>query len=274
MNRIYVVLVALLIAACDSAVEGSTCRVNCDGNSATVSVDAGDNIVVSEGGNVELVGMATQPGNATLTYQWDQIDGLTVEITNADLPAASFMAPLIAVPQETLVFRLTVTSSDGSTNSDTVVVVVEPAGAFVPLTVQSEAEFNDAIDSAHAVVVASGTNIGTIVVVEGEIGKPGSDRIGGTDRIDTYVFSPPVTAVYSFSLCRGSQQCSGGTVTDDYHLSLLDQYGVMHAQRPVGEERAQAFSARLEAGLPYYAVVTATTSQRESWDYRLTIMSD
>ena len=266
-------MVALLIAACDSG-DGSACRVNCDGNALPISVDAGDDIVVSEGGIVDLVGTASQPGGATLTYQWDQIDGLTVEIANAGLPAASFTAPLIAVDRETLVFRLTVTSSDGSSNSDTVEVEVEPAGAVVPLTVQSEAEFNDVIDAAQAVIVASETNFRAIAVVEDEIGTPRSGQSGITDRIDMYVFSPPVTGVYTLSLCKGSQECAGGTVTDDYHLSLLDQNGVVHAQQPVGEERAQVFSARLNAGLPYYAVVTATTSQSESRSYRLRIFSD
>ena len=274
MNRICLIFVALIIAACDSGGDGSSCRVNCDGVSAPISVDAGDDIVVSEGGIVDLVGTASQNGSASLTYQWDQIDGLTVEITNAGLPAASFTAPFIAVDRETLVFRLTVTSSDGSSNSDTVEVAVEPAGAFVPMSVQSEAEFNDVIDSAQAVIVSSEMNVRAVAVVEGEIGRSRSDQSGNTDRIDMYVFSPPVTDVYTLSLCKGSQECSSGTVTDDYHLSLLDQNGVVLAQQPVGEERAQVFSARLNAGLPYYAVVTATTSPSESRIYRLTIISD
>lgn len=274
-NRLFAALAMFLLASCDSPGGVSSCRTNCDVDRSPLNVDAGDDIVTTEGSAVELLGSASQQGGFTLTYRWQQLDGLVVEVANANMPTATFFAPFIAVDRETLVFQLTVTSSNGVSDSDVVEVIVEPAGAFVASLAQPEAEFNDVIGSAQGLSFAARANGEVSTVVAGDLGGVRSGDRSDADRIDVFAFTPPETGAYSFNLCRRGHYCTEGTVTGDYHLSLLDQFGNVLAERPAGEFQAQTFSASLQSGLPYYAVVASVKAEaKPPWDYRLTIVSD
>ena len=76
-----------------------------------------------DAGIVVLSGTASDPDGSIVSYLWEQTDGTTVSLADADRPTAMFTAPDVSV-DETLTFRLTVTDDDGATGHDTVSVTV------------------------------------------------------------------------------------------------------------------------------------------------------
>lgn len=65
---------------------------------------------------------STDPDNDIVSYQWEQTDGPTVALTNADTATAQFTASVTA--GSTLTFELTVTDAAGLQSSDSCIVTV------------------------------------------------------------------------------------------------------------------------------------------------------
>jgi hypothetical protein len=74
--------------------------------------------------------LSSDPMGGTLTYNWTQISGSAVVLSNANLASPTFDAPTLAqgAPAETLVFQLFVTNASGSA-TDTVTVTIAPPGS-------------------------------------------------------------------------------------------------------------------------------------------------
>ena len=87
--------------------------------------DAGDDQSVKEGSPVTLSGsLSYDPDDDPMTYQWSQVSGTPVELTDPNAVSVSFSAPGVGQSGETLVFELTV--SDGLAEAtDQVNVIVE-----------------------------------------------------------------------------------------------------------------------------------------------------
>ena len=107
-------------------------------SSATISVtviefapppvaNAGPNQVVPQGSLVTFAGSAT---GVVTTYQWEQLSGFPVQLTNADTSTATFTFPS---SQETLLFQLTVVGP-GGTSSDTVQITSVPLSETLTVT--------------------------------------------------------------------------------------------------------------------------------------------
>lgn len=100
-------------------------------NQAPVA-NAGTDQTVYEGVTVTLNGNgSSDPDNDPLTYAWTQIAGSTVTLQNANTVAASFVAPTTG-STKTYTFRLTVNDGSGGTDTDDVVVTVNPLN-FAPI---------------------------------------------------------------------------------------------------------------------------------------------
>jgi hypothetical protein len=99
--------------------------------------DAGADQSVDEGETVELSGSGADSDGDIVRYEWQQVGGIAVTITDVHLANASFVAPTVAAA-EILLFRLTVTDDDGATGSDTVEVTVNdvPSPPPPPVTGQ------------------------------------------------------------------------------------------------------------------------------------------
>lgn len=82
---------------------------------------SGGNMLVDLDDNVTLQGSTSSTSGGSISYQWEQIGGPVVTLSNPTAAQPSFSAP--ATPT-TLRFRLRITGSDGSTTEDTVTVVV------------------------------------------------------------------------------------------------------------------------------------------------------
>jgi hypothetical protein len=84
---------------------------------------------VESGSAVTLDGSNSTSGDdgETITaYLWEQTDGTTVQLSDADTATATFTAPDVE-SSETLTFQLTVTNSANETGTDTTTVTVVPA---------------------------------------------------------------------------------------------------------------------------------------------------
>jgi len=87
--------------------------------------NAGTDQTVSEGVAVTLNGEnSSDPGGSIVSYAWEQIDGLTVPLSNSDSQKATFVAPTVGIAGESLTFRITVTDDGGLTDVDTCMVEV------------------------------------------------------------------------------------------------------------------------------------------------------
>lgn len=85
--------------------------------------NAGDNQTINEQILVTLTGIGTDNDGTITTYQWQQLSGIDVNLSNTELATATFIAPDIS-QNEDLTFELTVTDNDGESHSDITVVQV------------------------------------------------------------------------------------------------------------------------------------------------------
>ncbi len=97
-----------------------TCIVNVTSGSGAPSAQAGTDQTVSELTIVTLDGSeSTDPDNAISSYSWQQVDGPTVALSNANSPQPTFVAPLAESGYAALSFKLTVTNVSGLQSTDT-----------------------------------------------------------------------------------------------------------------------------------------------------------
>jgi CSLREA domain-containing protein len=112
--------------ATDAAGNMSTCTQTITVTNAAPTANAGSDQAVDEGTLVTLSGSASDPNpGQTLSYQWVQLSGPPVTLTNATLPVATFDAPEVPdLECATLVFQFRATDNCAATDGDTVVIVV------------------------------------------------------------------------------------------------------------------------------------------------------
>ena len=91
-------------------------------NAGVPTADAGTDMVVTPRESVTLLGSGSDLDGDRLTYSWIQTSGHDVTLTNSDSASASFTAPNLA---GTLTFMLTVSDSNGQSDSDSVNITVE-----------------------------------------------------------------------------------------------------------------------------------------------------
>lgn len=105
--------------------------------SAPPVANAGPDQSVASGATVSLDGTGSTDDVGISSYLWSQIGGTAVTLSNTGVASPSFTAPTVG-SSTALTFQLTVTDADGQTNTDTVVVTVNPlttpfAGWGVPI---------------------------------------------------------------------------------------------------------------------------------------------
>ncbi|MFQ5470056.1 MAG: PKD domain-containing protein, partial [Gammaproteobacteria bacterium] len=99
-------------------------------NAAPV-VDAGPDIIVDEGGNVQLVGSAFDEDSTIQQIAWSQIIGSTIPLSGSSAYIAGFTAPQVNGDQD-YVFQLTVKDNFGAVGIDVVLVHVVDTTVVVP----------------------------------------------------------------------------------------------------------------------------------------------
>ena len=102
--------------------DSDTITVTIDGNNApSVGIDADRN--VKSGERVELRGLANDPDNAVLSYQWRYVSGPDTHIYDDRTATSYFIAPDVSGTQA-IVIKLVVTDHEGGTDSDMITINV------------------------------------------------------------------------------------------------------------------------------------------------------
>jgi hypothetical protein len=95
----------------------------------TAVADASPKTVTAEGTEVTLDGSrSTDPDDDSLAYKWEQIDGPSVGLSNADEATSTFDTALEIEEDTTLTFELTVDDGRGGSDTDTVNILLKAAG--------------------------------------------------------------------------------------------------------------------------------------------------
>jgi len=102
-----------------------TCIVNVLWVNQPPSATAGTDLSVNEGTMATLNGEgSSDPDGFSLSYEWSQISGTSVALSNPYAAKPTFLAPGVGPDGETLVFQLTVTDSGGLQARDSCIVNV------------------------------------------------------------------------------------------------------------------------------------------------------
>ena len=134
------------------------------------TANAGVDQTVDEGATVRLTGTGADVDGTIEAYSWQQISGLAVVITNADMANASFTAPVIEAAQD-LTFHLTVIDDDGATGSDSVTITVndtDPVNTAPSVTIDQPTD-NAVFDSNDTIVLAATATDPEDGVISGDV---------------------------------------------------------------------------------------------------------
>jgi len=112
----------------NSATSSTTVTVEPQSANAAPVVQTNGYQTVSPGDPVLLDGAASNdPNGGTLSFQWEQTGGPSVDLSNAETSGAAFTAPDVD-GETTLTFELTVADGQGKTVTDTVAITVRGSG--------------------------------------------------------------------------------------------------------------------------------------------------
>ena len=126
--------------------------VQAPANTAPVA-NAGPDQSVTSGDTVTLAGSGTDADSHPLTYQWSQVSGTTVSLSDSTAASPTFEAITLAVgaPAETLVFQLIVNDGFDDSVADQVSITVNPPANTAPI---ANAGPDQAVDGGTTVTLS------------------------------------------------------------------------------------------------------------------------
>ncbi len=206
------------------------------------TANAGADQTVTEGSNVLLDASASTDRDGTIAqFRWRQTSGSTATLSDVNIAAPSFTAPLVSTSGGALVFEVTVTDNDGLTATDTVIVNIG--------NVASAPTANAGLDLS--------VNEGSTVTLNGTGSNDTSGNI--TEYLWTQVSGPaltlssPVVASPTFVTPAITAAQSGTQIT--LQLTVTDDDGLMATDTVV-----ITVSDNGIAGFPAEVVTLRTTS--------------
>ena len=109
-----------------TATDTVTVIVTANSTNIVPTVNAGSDKTVNENSNVILDASASDSDGSIVSYQWNQLSGNTISLTDANNSQSSFTAPSLQDPNidENYSFEVVVTDDKGATASDTVTITV------------------------------------------------------------------------------------------------------------------------------------------------------
>lgn len=112
----------------DGAASSDTVMVTVSRVNQPPVVEVGNFRTVADQSTVTLSATAYDPDGEIVSYQWQQVDGMAVELSNATSNTASFTLPALE-QQERLRFSLRVEDGEGASASDAITIVVASSDA-------------------------------------------------------------------------------------------------------------------------------------------------
>ena len=181
--------------------------------------NAGDDFESHHDVVVNLTGSATDD-DPIAAWAWTQVAGPDVAISSADQPNATFDAPVVTMATE-LVFRLTVTDADGTTDSDDVTVTLLPLNT-PPIV---NAGPNQVVASGDTVTLsgsASDPNLSTATVDAIWTQVAGTMvTLDGADTFTPTFVAPDVDCIESLAFELRGTDASGTSIRDTTEVTVL-----------------------------------------------------
>jgi len=158
--------------------------VNPVASNSPPTADAGPDLTVDAGQQVTINGSGSDSDGAIASYEWSQVGGQAITLTNTTNANLQFNAPAVQ-QQATATLRLTVTDNLGATGFDDVVITINPVAANVPPTADAGPDVT--VTSADLVTInGSGSD------VDGRIISYLWTQVGGTPVSLNSVINPTV----------------------------------------------------------------------------------
>ncbi|AXT33094.1 PKD domain-containing protein [Pseudoalteromonas tunicata] len=178
-------------------------------------VFAGEDQIVESNTSVSLTGLATDSDGIIASYQWVQLSGPTVNLSNTSTANTTFLAPTVTTKQ-LLVFSLTATDDSGASGSDSIQITVEPPNQIPTINAGTDQTIHSAL-----MVTLSGTASDT----DGSIASYAWSQTAGP----AVTLSTPNAAVTNFTAPTVSSDTILTftlTVTDDDGATASDSVQV------------------------------------------------
>ncbi|MXY99237.1 SUMF1/EgtB/PvdO family nonheme iron enzyme [Candidatus Poribacteria bacterium] len=184
---------------------------------------AGPDQTVDMGENVALRGSASDPDGMVQTYRWEQVDGPSVSLSNANQASASFVAPTVK-GTVTLTFRLTAVDDKDATATDDIVVTVMGASNQPP---NAQAGSDQTVAGGDKVRLRGSASDpdGTVQTYRWEQVSGSSVSISNADQVSASFVAPEATTgaqVLTFRLTAVDD--NNATATDDVVVTIA-KYG-------------------------------------------------
>lgn len=177
-------------------------EINPAGNSDPVA-DAGADTTAAEHDEVVLDGSASSDADGdVLTYEWTQLSGPAVTLTDADTPVARFVAPEVDA-DATLTFQLRI--DDGTVTSDDTVTVailneIDPNAGQLQLTIEVS---STVVEKGQSIAFAAATLYGASLP-QGEYNWAFGDGSAAEGNQVNHSFSAPGTYLVTLCLVTGA----------------------------------------------------------------------
>jgi hypothetical protein len=127
-----------------------TCIVTVSWVNLPPTADAGPDQTADEGASVTLDGSnSTDPDDGIASYQWTQLGGTPVTLSNTSVFRPSFTSPNVGPGGESLTFQLTVTDNNGLQSTDSCIVNV----TWVNLSPTADAGSNQTVAERDTVTL-------------------------------------------------------------------------------------------------------------------------
>jgi hypothetical protein len=179
------------------------------------TADAGPDQTVDENVTVQLDGSNSYDADDGIAgILWEQIDGVPVTITDADLEIAAFVTPDVGPAGESLTFQLTVTDYSGAVSTDTCVVNV----TWVNMPPVADAGPDQSVSESETVTLSAANSSDPDGAIDGYLWEQ-TDGPAAT-------LSDPAAAAPTFTApgagTNGTALTFQLTVTDDGGLTATD----------------------------------------------------
>ena len=145
--------------------------------------DAGPNQSVVEGSSVNLIGSGSNDDIGIASYQWHQLQGIPVIISDPTTVNPTFTAPEVSVPKFLLAFQLKVTDGDRLHDSDITVVEVSCLDATGDVNGDCNVDLQDGIIPLQVVAGETTANVRSDYVLSG-VDVSGDNLVGTEESIN------------------------------------------------------------------------------------------
>jgi len=147
------------------------------------TADAGTDQSVTEGNSVDLNGSGSGDDTAITSYQWYQLQGPPIEISDPGATNPTFTAPDVTVPCTTLAFQLKVTDGDRLHDSDITLVEVACMNVTGDVDGNCSVDLKDAIIPLQVVTGRDPAEVRSDYVSSG-IDVSGDNQVGTEEAIN------------------------------------------------------------------------------------------